>query len=154
MRAPPAAGGECGATHRLATVVMCNMYTTYNMSPSRVRRHTPPAHPLSTAHRRSGLNCHGIATLLPSVRAIAPLPRTNARVISVFDLFACWVQCDEGWDVCERNRDTRTLVRVERGCARSSQSGCTQQHTRRGTQRSRGRIVSNIDSMYPIFNTT
>ena len=46
---PAAAGGECGAAHRLATVVMCKMYTIE--SPSRVRMNSTSATALP--HQRS-----------------------------------------------------------------------------------------------------
>jgi Zn ribbon nucleic-acid-binding protein len=45
---PAAAGGECGAAHRLATVVMCKMYTIE--SPSRVRMTTSAT---ALPHQRS-----------------------------------------------------------------------------------------------------
>jgi hypothetical protein len=56
-RTPAAtAGGERGATHRLATVVMCNVYTTYTIYID-VKPHTCV---ISSLPRRAGTNNKGV----------------------------------------------------------------------------------------------
>ena len=70
---PAAAGGECGATHKLAVVIQCVYVQDQYVLPDSHNTELVACEEASATsgpsqHSRLRWNCHGVAALLSSVR--------------------------------------------------------------------------------------